>query len=51
MVAEGYYAINGLHRMCQRLEISLPIAETMYRIMYENAPVKESISRLKLILS
>jgi glycerol-3-phosphate dehydrogenase (NAD(P)+) len=51
MVAEGYHAINGLHRMCQRLHISLPIAETMYGIMYENAPVRESISRLKLILS
>jgi glycerol-3-phosphate dehydrogenase (NAD(P)+) len=50
MVAEGYHAINALHNMRQSLGISLPIAESMYTIMYQHAPVKEAITKLKLIL-
>ena len=50
MVAEGYYAIKALHTMRGSLGISLPIAEAIYEIMYQHAPVKETISRLKGIL-
>jgi glycerol-3-phosphate dehydrogenase (NAD(P)+) len=51
MVAEGYYAICGLHELRGKLGISLPIAEAVYEIMYEQAPVKETLARLKGILS
>lgn len=51
MVAEGYHAINALHKMRENLGISLPIAESMYTIMYEQAPVKDTIGRLKQILT
>jgi glycerol-3-phosphate dehydrogenase (NAD(P)+) len=50
MVAEGYYAIKALHKMTENLSINLPIAQAMYEIMYENAPVKERITWLKSIL-
>ena len=50
MVAEGYYAIEGLYKMKQKLGIQLPIADSMYAIFYQNAKVKEVIARLKEIL-
>lgn len=50
MVAEGYYAIKALHKMRERLGIELPIADSIYEIMYQNVPAKESIGRLRSIL-
>lgn len=51
MVAEGYYAVKALHQMREKLHLSLPIAESMHAILYDNAPVKERISDLRKILS
>jgi glycerol-3-phosphate dehydrogenase (NAD(P)+) len=51
MVAEGYHAIKALHMMREKLGLNLPIAEAMYAVMYENAPVKNSIASLRKILS
>jgi glycerol-3-phosphate dehydrogenase (NAD(P)+) len=51
MVAEGFYAIKALHKMRKKLQLHLPIAEAMYSVMYENAPVKSSIAALRKILS
>jgi len=50
MIAEGYYAIQGLHQLREKLGLHLPIAESMYSIMYEQAPVKETIDHLRQIL-
>lgn len=50
MVAEGYYAIQGLHQLREKMGMHLPIAESMYSIMYEHAPVKETIDQLRKIL-
>lgn len=50
MVAEGYYAIEGLHRLREKLGLQLPIAQAMYAIMYNHAPVKETIAGLRAIL-
>jgi len=50
MVAEGYFAIKALHKMTEINRIQLPIAHAMYLIMYEHAPVKETIQSLKSIL-
>jgi glycerol-3-phosphate dehydrogenase (NAD(P)+) len=51
MVAEGYHAIKALHQIREKLQLKLPIAETMYSVMYENAAVKSSVSALRKILS
>jgi glycerol-3-phosphate dehydrogenase (NAD(P)+) len=50
MVAEGYYAINGLNKIREKMGLRLPIAEAMYAIMYQNAPVKETVEKLREIL-
>lgn len=50
MIAEGYFAIEGLHKLRSKMGLNLPIAEAMYSIMYQNAPVKESIAQLRKIL-
>jgi glycerol-3-phosphate dehydrogenase (NAD(P)+) len=42
MVAEGYYASKGIHKLRSEMNLSIPIAETVYKILYENAiPSKE----------
>ncbi|MFN8239193.1 MAG: NAD(P)H-dependent glycerol-3-phosphate dehydrogenase [Bacteroidales bacterium] len=46
MVAEGYWASKGIHRVKAELGISLPIAETVYRILYENASPSREIHKL-----
>jgi glycerol-3-phosphate dehydrogenase (NAD(P)+) len=35
MVAEGYYAAKGIHEINKKFQVSLPIADTVYRILYE----------------
>lgn len=51
MVAEGFYAIRALHKMKEKLQLKLPIAEAMHSVMYENVPVKSSMAGLRKILS
>jgi len=51
MIAEGYYAIEGLYKMKEKFGIQLPIADAMYSIMYQNAKVNKVIGTLKGILS
>ena len=42
MVAEGYYAVKGIVEMNKKFKIDMPIAETVYRILYEKiTPVIE----------
>ncbi len=50
MVAEGYYAIRSVHQLNQQYKVDLPIAETVYRILYEGAPAKEEFTRLTEVL-
>jgi glycerol-3-phosphate dehydrogenase (NAD(P)+) len=37
MVAEGYYAAKGINAMNQRFQVDIPIADAVYRILYEKA--------------
>ena len=42
MVAEGYYAARGIHVMNEKFKVDIPIAEAVYRILYEKiSPVIE----------
>jgi glycerol-3-phosphate dehydrogenase (NAD(P)+) len=50
MVAEGYYAAKGIHKLRSEMNLSIPIAETVYRILYENAIPSKEVIRLTKIL-
>lgn len=51
MVAEGYYATAGLHAINQEHGIQMPIAETMYQILYEGKAVQREMRALLAQLS
>jgi len=46
MVAEGYFAVKGIHHICASRGISLPIVETVYRILYEGEKARKAIKFL-----
>jgi glycerol-3-phosphate dehydrogenase (NAD(P)+) len=46
MIAEGYYAAACIHKMNQTSKIDLPIAESIYDILYNNASPKLTIAQL-----
>jgi glycerol-3-phosphate dehydrogenase (NAD(P)+) len=35
MIAEGYYAVKGIHELNEKFKIDMPIAEAVYNIIYE----------------
>lgn len=37
MVAEGYYAVQSMERLRQRMGIEMPIVQGVYRVLYEQA--------------
>ena len=50
MTAEGYYAARGIHHICTRHNISMPIAETVYRILYDGEKARKAIVALSKTL-
>jgi len=50
MVAEGFYAIRCVHELNKEYKIEVPIMETIYRILYENAPLKFEVQKLLELL-
>ena len=46
MVAEGYYAVRSIHNLNKKLQCELPIAETVYRILYEGANARKEFIQL-----
>lgn len=46
MVAEGYYAARSVHNIVKKLKCELPIAETVYRILYEGGHARQEFERL-----
>jgi glycerol-3-phosphate dehydrogenase (NAD(P)+) len=50
MVAEGYYSAECIHILRSKMNISIPIAETVYRILHENAAASSEIHTLTKIL-
>ena len=37
MIAEGYYAVHSLERIRQLLNLEMPVAEAVYRVLYQSA--------------
>ena len=50
MIAEGYYASKGIHKLRSEMNMKIPIAETVYRVLYENAVPSKEIHNLTKIL-
>lgn len=46
MVAEGYYAVKGLKVINEKHQIPMPVADAIYRILYEGANPRKTIAQL-----
>ena len=46
MIAEGYYAVNSLIKVKKEFQVSMPILESVYAILYENAAPKKEMKKL-----
>lgn len=46
MVAEGYYAVNGIYNILKQKGINAPIVEHIYRILYEEKNCEQQFSEL-----
>lgn len=45
-VAEGVYTVREVHNLAQRLEVSMPICEAVYRVLYEQLPATDAVEAL-----
>ena len=50
MVAEGYNASKCMHVINQRVNAEMPIAETLYKILWEQLPVAEGFNEIERTL-
>jgi len=50
MIAEGYYACKSIHDINLKHEVDMPIAEALYRILYEGASPAREMSALADVL-
>ncbi len=46
MIAEGYYATQGIYELAQSKNLKLPIVSSVYQILFENANVEKTIEKL-----
>ncbi len=46
MIAEGYYAAKCIKELNEKFKVETPIADTIYRILYEKASPRVSIEKL-----
>lgn len=51
MVAEGYYAARLIREVRKENEVKMPIADAVYKILYENRNPKKVMAKLALKLS
>jgi glycerol-3-phosphate dehydrogenase (NAD(P)+) len=50
MVAEGYLASRGMHGINKNVGAEMPIAETIYRILWEKLPPREGFRFIESVL-
>lgn len=46
MIAEGYFAVQGIYKLIQAKSISMPITEMVYRVLYEKKPITQEMKKL-----
>jgi len=46
MVAEGYYATNGIYSICKEKKLKLPIINTIFAILYEEKNAEKQFAKL-----
>ncbi|MDD3624985.1 MAG: NAD(P)H-dependent glycerol-3-phosphate dehydrogenase [Proteiniphilum sp.] len=46
MIAEGYYGAKCIYELNNRFKVDMPIAQTIYQILYEKRPPQEAIRKL-----
>jgi glycerol-3-phosphate dehydrogenase (NAD(P)+) len=51
MVAEGYYASRGMHQIAKELQMDMPIADIIYRILWENLEPADGFISMEKLLS
>lgn len=47
MIAEGYFGIKCIMEINEKYNINIPIADMVYRVLYENSPAREEIKILR----
>ena len=47
MIAEGYYGTKCIMEMNEKYNVHIPIADMVYRVLYENSPAREEIKVLR----
>jgi glycerol-3-phosphate dehydrogenase (NAD(P)+) len=47
-VAEGVRNARSVHDLSRRLEVEMPISETVHRLLYENVPPKDAVTALMM---
>jgi glycerol-3-phosphate dehydrogenase (NAD(P)+) len=50
MVAEGYNAARSIYVINKKIEATIPIAETVYKILWENVKPAEGFKRIEQVL-
>ena len=50
MIAEGYFAVEGLHDITSASGISMPIADMVYEVLYNRANVRKMMKSLEKML-
>lgn len=50
MVAEGYYGVKCIMEMNETYKVNIPIAQTVYNVLYEKCPARSEIKRLREML-
>ena len=50
MVAEGYNASKCMYVINQSIKAEMPIAETVYQILWENLPAGEGFNKIERTL-
>jgi glycerol-3-phosphate dehydrogenase (NAD(P)+) len=50
MVAEGYNASKCMHNINQKISADMPIADIIYKILWENLPASEGFNEIEKTL-
>lgn len=50
LVAEGYFAVRGIHEINEEFKLFMPITEMVYNVLYNKKTVEKEIKKLSEIL-